>query len=147
MSSFRWNPCWDRFLIKNLNHVIPITYGSPIFKSNGMFEAEPSLMSQAMALSFIVERLYFRRVGFQLAYLAAWSVSYSGTGLMLLASPGRSFSIGPARWRFAFVLLAAGAILLSLGSFIQLDIIAGRTGEFGAEDSSGFARFLSIFYA
>src|SRR2546421_359958 len=49
------------FLIKNFNHVIPIAYGSSIFKSNGMFLAEPSFLSQAMALSFIIERLFFRR--------------------------------------------------------------------------------------
>src|SRR5882724_12192143 len=59
-----------RFLIKNFAHLIPITYGSPVFKSNGVFMAEPSYLSQAMALSFIIERLYFRRLKFQIAYLA-----------------------------------------------------------------------------
>jgi hypothetical protein len=134
------------FLIKNFNHVIPITYGSSIFKSNGMFLAEPSLLSQAMALSFIIERLFFRRVRFQLAYLAGLTVSYSGTGLLLLAVAGPFLLYRTGALRFALILLPVGALLLALGSFLQLDIIAGRAGEFGSENSSGFARFVSIFY-
>ena len=134
------------FLIKNFNHVIPITYGSEIFKSNGMFLAEPSFLSQGMALCFIIERLFFRRARFQLAYLAGLTVSYSGTGLLLLAVVGPFLLYRTGALRSALILLPVAAILLALGSILQLDIIAGRTGEFGAHDSSGFARFVSIFY-
>jgi hypothetical protein len=134
------------FLIKNFNHTIPITYGATIYKSNGVFLAEPSYLSQAMALSFIIERLFFRRIGYQIAYLAGLTVSYSGTGMLLLAIAGPILLYRTGALRLLIILLPVAAILLLVGNLMHLDVIAGRAGELNSENSSGFARFVSIFY-
>jgi len=135
-----------RFLIKGFNHLNPITWGESTFKSNGVFLAEPSLFSQAMALSFIIERLYFRRFGFQVAYLAGLTVSLSGTGLLLLAAAGPFLIYRTGAIRLLYIILPVGIMLLLFGGFLHLEIMADRAAEFNSNHTSGFARFISIFY-
>jgi hypothetical protein len=133
-------------LYQGYNNIDPITYGSEIYKSNGIFLAEPSLLSQGMALSFIIERLFFRRAHFQLAFLAGLVVSYSGTGLLLLAvaSPFLIYKTGGLR--LALIILPIGLVILLAGKMLDLGVVANRANEFSSRDSSGFARFISIFY-
>jgi hypothetical protein len=133
-------------LYQGYNNIAPITYGSDIFKSNGVFLSEPSLLSQYMALSFIIERLFFRRVPFQLAYLGGLVVSYSGTGLLLLAVSAPFLIYKTGGLRLILLLLPIGLVILLAGKMLELNVVANRAGEFSSTDSSGFARFISIFY-
>jgi hypothetical protein len=133
-------------LYQGYNNIDPITYGSEIYKSNGVFLGEPSLLSQGMALSFIIERLFFRRVPFQLAFLAGLVVSYSGTGLLLLAVAAPFLIYKTGGLRLLVLLLPIGLVVLLAGKMLDLGAVANRANEFSSRDSSGFARFISIFY-
>jgi hypothetical protein len=64
--------------------------------------------------------------------------------LLAVASPFLFYRTGGVR--ILLVLAPVGAVLLLLGDVLHLGLVAGRTAEFGAENSSGFARFVSIFY-
>ncbi|MFO1057134.1 MAG: hypothetical protein U1E53_09220 [Dongiaceae bacterium] len=133
-------------LYQGYNNISPITYGSAIYKSNGVFLGEPSLLSQGMALSFIIERLFFRRTPFQLAFLAGLVVSYSGTGLLLLLAAAPFLIYKTGGLRLLLLLLPIGLVVLLAGKMLDLGVVANRAGEFSSRDSSGFARFISIFY-
>jgi hypothetical protein len=133
-------------LYQGYNNIDPITYGSTIYKSNGLFLAEPSLLSQGMALSFIIERLFFGRVHFQLAFLAGLVVSYSGTGLLLLMIGAPFLIYKTGGLRLLVLILPIGLVILLAGKLLNLGTVANRANELSDPGSSGFARFVSIFY-
>lgn len=142
---------WMRLFIPNTNiisgyhYAIPIEYGSRFYKSNGLFLAEPSFYSQLIALSMIIEIYFFKRYPRLLILTPALFLSFSGTGLILLA-----IGIIPLLFTLKFkklfipsLILVIVISLLSATGF--LSYITSRISEFQSPSSSGFIRFISPF--
>jgi hypothetical protein len=128
-----------------VNTIIPVTPGSSLIKSNGIFLAEPSYMGQTMALGILIEVLEFRRPRYLLLLALGLLLSYSGTGIamLLLSLPLAGFIHRRAQLPallvsiFAFGLLATG--------IIDLSAFTGRVDEFENTGASGFMRFIAPF--
>lgn len=128
------------------NNMNPIRMGHPYYKSNGIFMLEPSFFCQFLAVSVVIEMAVFRNWKRLSIYLAGIVVTFSGTGLMIL------FLLAPVyllqRGRVG-LLTAMGTGLLSApiwAPLIGLGRQVERINEFSNVHSSGFARFVSIFW-
>ena len=128
------------------NVIIPLTYESPIMKSNGIVFLEPSFFSQFLGLAIIIELTGRQRTIHLALYGVALLVSYSGTGMSMVALflPWIFIQRGNLQL-LALGFVAAVALLLG-GEALNLNLLADRFGEFGAEQSSGFARFVSPYF-
>ncbi len=117
-----------------------------IIKSNGIFLAEPSILSQITALGILIEVLEFRRPRYLVVMALGFLVAYSGTGLMLLLLflPLAGLRHGRAGLSALFV------VMFVLGLFatgiIDLSAFTSRVGEFEDTGSSGFERFVAPFW-
>jgi hypothetical protein len=144
---FSWQTMFPPKLVSHgFNYTIPVPGLGGMNKSNGLFLLEPSSLSQMMALALIIEIEFFRPSWRMLVFAVALALAFSGTGLVLflaivplmLLSRGR----GGALLVVVPALLAAGAILAGP----KIALLIDRLQEFGSDQSSGFARFLSPFY-
>ncbi|HEY0834836.1 MAG TPA: hypothetical protein VGE72_13085 [Azospirillum sp.] len=126
--------------------VIPLPARAGLFKSNGFFLGEPSSLSQFAALGLLIEILYFRRRLFLLACVAGLVLSYSGTGLVLLAAFLPIVLLRTAGFGTAVLLGGLGLLVVIFGDLLFLDAITQRVEEFDSRHSSGFARFVSPLY-
>ncbi|HVJ55904.1 MAG TPA: hypothetical protein VM689_25810 [Aliidongia sp.] len=135
-----------QFLEQGYNALNPVGSSGHIFRANGFFMLEASLLSQTVAIAVIIELMHFRRPAYLLAFAAALIVSYSGTGLIILAVVTPIVLAKRGRLDAIFLLGAAAAVLIVFASELQLSIFVNRLDEFSNVRSSGFARFLSIFY-
>jgi hypothetical protein len=140
------------FMVSAFNKQGYLEYGAAIFRSNGVFMLEPSFFSQLMALAIVVELITTRRV-IRLALLgAALIVSFSGTGLILLAVSILALAIAQRRWGWLVLAVLIGMLLFAIiasGSFRDtpyVGIFIKRAGEFTSIGSSGFARFVGGIY-
>jgi len=135
----------DAVAVKQFNSMIPLYWTSPVFKSNGIFFLEPSFFCQFVAVAVVAELLVGPRT-LRLIVLAAGLISsYSGTGLSMLALfvPFHFLRHGHVR---LFVIAAIFSLtLIFFGDAISIDALTRRTAEFSNEQSSGWARFLSMF--
>ena len=132
-------------IIYNYNYAIPISYGNSIYKSNGVFLAEPSFFSQLIALSIFFELYVFRKYIRLLILFPALLVSFSGTGLILLAV-GLVPLLVKLKWNRLLVVGIISAIALSI--FVNTGFAAhtiNRIGEFQDPYASGYIRFISPF--
>ena len=117
-----------------------------LLKSNGIFLAEPSTLSQITSLGILIEVLEFRRPRYLLVIALGFLVAYSGTGLMLLLLflPLAGLRQGRAGLSALFV------VMFMLGLFatgiIDLSVFTSRIGEFEDPHSSGFERFIAPFW-
>ncbi len=132
--------------VATYNSLNPLEYGADKLKSNGVVFAEPSFFSQAAALAAIVELGNRRRPLFLGIFICGLFVSYSGTGMILLALFGGYYFI---RGKHVFPLLLggllAGAIATQYAEALRIDTITDRLVEFTLPGTSGYARFVSIF--
>ena len=122
------------------NSKIPV--GS-FFKANGIFFREPSNFSYMMAFGLLIELAVFKRVKRMLCFGLALVLSYSGTGILALA-------IGlllPLRAKLLVRVGIVAAIVLSInaltGDALNLGFTLGRTGEFSAQGSSAYERYIA----
>jgi hypothetical protein len=136
----------QEFVVRGFNMQAPIAQGLETYRANGIFFAEPSFFSQFMAIAIIVELLTGNRLPRLALYTLALLLSYSGTGVVLLAVCGPQILMTRRRWGLLWLVLLGLALLLALGSYLEVDKLAGRIGEFGSVRSSGYARFLSGFH-
>jgi hypothetical protein len=134
------------FIIRGFNNLNPLYYGSTIFKSNGVFLKEPSFFSQIIAMAIVVELATLKRFS-RLGILALAAIlSYSGTGLLVLAV---CFPVLLIRNHRLDVLgLIVGVILIAslFAVPLRLDLILSRIYEFNDPSSSAFQRFVSWIY-
>jgi hypothetical protein len=124
------------------NHAIPI---NGLFKANGFFQKEPSGLSVILGIAFIIEFVHLRRYG-RIAMIAlGLALSYSGSGLILIAI-GLLIptSAGSVRRAFYFLLCALSVWLL-LGNVLGLSNFSARISEFWTPNTSGYARFVAPF--
>jgi hypothetical protein len=142
-----WMP--PAFKVALFNPLAALEYGSPYYRANGIFMLEPSFFSQFLAVGVVVElltRLRWRVLGL---LVAAIFVSYSGTGLVLLAICAPLALMARGRWDLLLA-CAALAVLGLLGAGVLrgefVRVFFMRAQEFSAPGSSGFARFVGGFY-
>jgi hypothetical protein len=134
-----------QFIFQGFNGLNPQSYGAHIYKSNGIVFLEPSIFCQCLAVGVIIEMLYFGSWQRLLLYLAALSVTFSGTGLIILAVLVPVFLARQHRYVLLSLILLAvvtgglWAPVMGLGNFVS------RINEFSSTDTSGYARFISIF--
>lgn len=111
-------------------------------KSNGFFLREPSFFSLQMGFALLVELSLARRRWVMGVLVLGLALSYSGSGLLVLAV-GLLFPLG----RYSLVRFAAAAALAASAVFLFSDALnlsytAGRVAEFGSARSSAYCRFV-----
>jgi hypothetical protein len=140
LMNFYWK--FPKFL--NVLDPTRIVHGS-LLKSNGIFLAEPSALSEMAALGIVIEVLEFRRPRYLVVMALGLLLAYSGTGiaLLLLFLPLASLRHDRA---LPYGLLA---VIFAVGFFatgmIDLSAFTSRTGELEAQGSSGYSRFVAPF--
>jgi hypothetical protein len=125
-------------------HTIHPIEGFPnLLKSNAIFLAEPSTLSQITALGILIELLEFRRPRYMLVMVTGFLLAYSGTGVMtlLVLLPLAGLSHGRVALSALFVVMAALGLFAT--GIIDLSVFVSRSGEFEASGSSGYARFVA----
>jgi hypothetical protein len=130
----------------------PRNFGG-ILKSNGMFLAEPSTLSQITAIGILIEVLEFGRLRYLLTMTLGFLVAYSGTGLMTLFLFLPLASLRHGRASLSALLAVMFALGLLATGIIDLSVFTSRIGEFeydahmgGASGGSGFYRFIAPFW-
>ncbi|HLY56021.1 MAG TPA: hypothetical protein VKS60_10720 [Stellaceae bacterium] len=117
-----------------------------VYKANGFFMLEASLLSQTAAIAILIELLSFKR-WFRIGiYAAAMLVAYSGTGLILLGLLVPVMLLRAGRYGGLLVFGAALLLVRAFADDLHLTMLIDRVGEFSNIRSSGFARFVSIFF-
>ncbi|MGZ8218900.1 hypothetical protein [Methylomagnum sp.] len=134
------------FRVELFNNQAPLSYGSQIYRANGIFLLEPSFYSQFLGVAIITELCTLNRVKRLAVYGLALVLSYSGTGLMILGVCLPCLVIARKRWDLLALGLVVGVLLVAFGEALNLDLFAKRANEFGATQSSAFARFVGGFY-
>ncbi|WP_175361165.1 hypothetical protein [Bradyrhizobium sp. STM 3843] len=135
----------ENVTVAGYNSLIPLYWSSPVYKSNGVFFLEPSFFCQFLAVALVAE-LVLGSTALRLVILTAGLLcSYSGTGLTMLALflPFYFLRHGHSRL-FVFAALL-GLVLIMFGDALSLDAFTRRISEFSDVQSSGWARFLSMF--
>jgi len=136
-----------QWIMKGYNELNTIRLGSHQFKSNGVFMLEPAMFCQFLAISIIVEMVYFQRAKVILLYIAAILTTFSGTGLVILGLVVPFYLLKQRKF-MTLVLLVLGVMLfIAIAPFIGMEGYVGRIHEFSRTTTSGYARFISIFPA
>ncbi len=132
-------------IVKIYNNLNPLFYGSQNFKSNGVFFAEPSVFSQFIGVALVYELATTQKMSRIAVFLIALLCTFSGTGIIVVFV----FGTYQVLKRISFkVILTGGAlalIVVTLGGALQIDALTERVTEFATPNSSGHARFISIF--
>src|SRR5579872_2751837 len=135
----------ENMTVSGYNSLIPLYWSSPVYKSNGVFFLEPSFFSQFLAVAVVAELLAGPRT-LRLLVLAAGIVcSYSGTGLTMLALFLPFYFLYHGHSRLFFVAALVSLVLIFFGDALSIDAFTRRLSEFSDVESSGWARFLSMF--
>ncbi|USK68324.1 hypothetical protein [Peribacillus asahii] len=122
---------------------LPLFFGSPIMKSNGLFMLEPSFYSKFIATAIVIEFITKRRIVVLILFCIALLFSFSGTGFMILA-----IAAVPLLFRLKVVQICFLAILLVIPTYIFFDkgygeVFIERLDEFNHPDTSGHVRFIA----
>ena len=133
-------PDWLR--THGYNNITPLYYGAGIYKATGIVMLEPSVFCQLSALGLTAELVYKNRPLRLLAYAGGIVVSYSGTGLLILAFTLPLLVIFYQRWDLLLRGLVLLAILALLVEPLNLNVTMNRAGEFNSGGSSAFIRFV-----
>lgn len=133
-------------LIQNYNYLNPLSYGSAILKSNGVFALEPSFFSQFLAIAMIAELSLANRWPRIALYAAGIVVSYSGTGIIILLVTLPMLIIAQRRWDLLGAGVAGLALLGLFAEQLNLGLFIERAGEFTSVGSSGFERFTGALF-
>jgi hypothetical protein len=127
------------------NSLIPLYWSSPVFKSNGVFFLEPSFFCQFLAIALVAELLLGPRALRLLILTGGLVCSYSGTGLTMLALFLPVYFLHHGHSRLFFFAALVSIVLIIFGDALSLDAFTRRVSEFSDVQSSGWARFLSMF--
>jgi hypothetical protein len=115
-------------------------------KSNGLFLAEPSTMSQMAALGILIEVLEFRRPRYLITLTLGFLLAYSGTGSFILLLSLPLAALVNRRAQLPIMLVTLFAVGLLATGIISLSVFTARTSEFQDAHSSGFMRYVSTFW-
>ncbi len=136
----------DSLVVHGYNPQIPLSYGAKVYKSNGVFMLEPSFFSQLCAIAILVELALYNRLSRLCLFALALVLSYSGTGMLVLAVGLPVLVLTQRRWDLAGLALAGAAVGVLLAEALNLEIFAQRAQEFSDPRSSAFERFVGAFY-
>lgn len=143
----RFYGIFPQFLITDrFNTIIPVSLGSSLIKSNGLFLAEPSTLSQMVALGILIEVLQFRRPRYLVLFALGLLMSYSGTGIVILLLFLPFACLGRRGTGLPVLLVSVVAFALFATGTIDLSAFTSRVGEFENSEASGFERFISSFW-
>jgi hypothetical protein len=134
------------FIVQNFNHQAAMAYGSHEYRANGVFLLEPSFFSQLLAVAIIAELGTLGRVSRLVVFGLALLVSYSGTGIIVLAICLPLAIVAQRRWGVLAVGLCALVVLIPLQEYLHADRLISRVSEFGTIRSSAYSRFVGGFY-
>ena len=129
-------------LTHGYNYLNALGYGSHIMKANGVFLLEPSYFSQLLATGFAIEAAGPQRVWRLLCFCVGFVVSYSGTGLLMMAVTLPTLVIVYKRYSLLVFFMLVAVVLFVAGDFIGLDIFTGRLTEFSQTQTSGYQRYV-----
>jgi hypothetical protein len=135
----------DGLTVVGYNSLIPLYWTSPVFKSNGVFFLEPAFFCQFLAVAAVAELLMGPRLLRLLVLTAGLVCSYSGTGLTMLALFLPFYFLRHGHSRLFFFAALISPVLIVFGDALSLDAFTRRISEFSNVESSGWARFLSMF--
>jgi uncharacterized membrane protein (DUF485 family) len=134
------------FIVQHFNKQAAVAYGSEVYRANGVFLLEPSFFSQVLAVAIVAELSTLGRVSRLAVFGIALLVSYSGTGMLVLAICLPIYAVTRRRWGLLLFGIIALIVMIPLLEYLHLDRFLSRLGEFGSTQSSGFARFVGGFY-
>ncbi len=132
-SGFAWNPL--------------LSYGSSTLRSNGFFLLEPSIFSQVLCLAILIDLFIVGRWRWLPLYAIAYMASFSGTGLLTLSLTLALVGLTSLRHSVRVIGLGLLAVLIA-GIFAillphQFGTFAGRFGELGSSNTSGYHRYVA----
>ncbi len=136
----------ESLIVQDFNLQARLNYLSDIFRSNGVFMLEPSFFSQLLAVAIVVELCHQSRNSRLLLYVVALVMTYSGTGLVVLAICLPLLVIQRQRSDLIMAAGLIGLVLILFAPFVNLDLFVERFNEFDNPKSSGFERFVGAFY-
>jgi hypothetical protein len=137
---------WGQDAQVGSNTIIPLTPESSLIKSNGIFLAEPSTLSELAALAIIVEVLEFRRPWYLILLALGLLLSYSGTGVTILFLFLPFTALVNRRAQLPALLVPLLVFALLVTGIIDLSVYTSRVGEFEDVNGSAFMRFISSFW-
>jgi hypothetical protein len=135
----------DRFIVQQFNTQAAMGYGSHEYRANGVFLLEPSFFSQVLAVAIIAELCTFGRLSRIALYGLALIVSYSGTGLIVLAVCLPLCLVAQRRWGLLVLGLLILAVIIGLQLYLHASRLLARIGEFDQDQSSASMRFIGGF--
>ena len=127
------------------NTIISIP-GSSLIKSNGIFLAEPSVLSAMAAVGILIEVLEFRRLKYLILLVLGLLLSYSGTGITILLVTLPLTALFYGRAPLPVLVVAFFALILLGTGIIDASVFTSRIGEFQDVRASGF-RYISPFWS
>jgi hypothetical protein len=135
----------DQLQLQGYSITYPIMRGVlPTLKANGMLFVEPSAFSQFLALALLGELWLYRRLKVMALLCLGLVLSFSGTGLMMVAA-GIAFGARPrAMLALAVVGAVVAGILFATG---YGEAFTSRVGEIRRPGTSGYERFVAPFAA
>jgi hypothetical protein len=135
----------ENMAVTGYNSMIPLYWSSPVYKSNGVFFLEPSFFCQFLAIAVVAELMAGPRALRLLVLTAGLVCSYSGTGLTMLALFIPFYFLHHGHFRLLFFAAMVSLALIFFGDALSIDAFTRRVSEFSNVQSSGWARFLSMF--
>ncbi len=134
-----------RLQLQGYQTTYPIMTGVlPTLKANGMLFVEASAFSQFLALAFLGELWLFRRWSVLVLLASGLVVSFSGTGLLMIAG---GLLLG-GRVRTMIAVGAIGGIAASVLAVTGYsEAFASRLDEIRRPGTSGYERFVAPFAA
>ena len=128
-------------------HTIHAIEGSSLLKSNGIFLAEPSNLTQVVALGILIEVLEFRRPRYLLVMVLGFLMAYSGAGMTTLLVFLPLASLREGKVVQSVLLAGIFAIGLFATGIIDFSVFHSRSAELEQVGSSGFGRFIGPYWS
>jgi hypothetical protein len=129
-----------------VNTMGTISAAGRVLKSNGIFLAEASTMSQMAALAILIEILEFRRPRYLIMLALGFLLAYSGTGITILLLSLPLAVLVNRKAQLPVMLVGLFAVGLLATGIINLSVFSSRIGEFQDTHASGFTRYVSSFW-
>lgn len=144
---FSWKSVVPASFLVEYNVLNEVSAGSKIYKSNGFFLLEASVMSQLAARGALISIVLLRDLRYVPLLLVGLLVTYSGTGMILFFAFGSIpllvLVLKEPRLRPLLIVvpLTVPFLLFGLWEQLNLGLFLARTAEFSDPTSSGYARF------
>lgn len=133
-------------MLAGFNNLNELSYQAGIYKANGVVLLEAAFLNQFLCVAILIELITTRRLAHLALYGAGVLVTYSGTGLLMLAAIAPAFILRKGYLGPALAAVPLLLIFLLFANNLGVGTFLDRADEFSSDQSSAFARFFSIFY-